>query len=77
MATHSVGALVDDVLATVPSHEADKLRDEALGLALNLLLEPAEITALLAELESRTGKKLDRRIQSRAGHPASRRFEGL
>ncbi len=74
MATRSVGALVEDVLAAVPGQQADKLRDEAIGLALNLLLEPAEIAALLAELEARTGTKLERRTQRRAGHPASGRF---
>lgn len=74
MAGRSVDALVEDILAAVPNHQPEMLRDEAINLALNMLLESSEITALLTELEVRTGAKLERRGQPRTFRPFSRRY---
>lgn len=74
MPVHSVAALVEDVLAAVPDRQAHKLRDEAINLALNMVLEGGELAALLAELEVRTGTKLERREVARVSRGIAYRY---
>ncbi len=61
MTTQLVEALVQEVLAQVPDHEASTLRTEAVNIAFDMGLGAAELATLLAALEAQTGTRLERR----------------
>jgi hypothetical protein len=75
MAIDPMAALVEEVLIHVPDYREECIRSEAVNLAFDMRLGAAELAALLAALEERTGTRLERREMTRMTYMQLSRYK--